>query len=54
MINDSNDNGNREAVTTNHFIMGRRSDNSNIISDSKVDVTLNFKWKADEAATIMF
>lgn len=43
-----------EALTPNHFLLGRRSNNVPIINNEEVDVTLRSKWKSVQAATNMF
>ena len=50
-----NDNiGDYEALTPNHFLLGRGSNNTPVINNKEVDVTLRRKWKAVQAAAIMF
>ena len=43
-----------EALTPNHFLLGQRSNNNPVINNKEVDVTLQHKWKAVQAATNMF
>ena len=43
-----------EALTPNHFLLGRRSNNTPVINNKEVDLTLRRKWKAVQAATNMF
>ena len=43
-----------EALTPNHFLLGRRSNNIQVINNKEVDVTLRRKWKAVQAGTNMF
>ena len=43
-----------EALTPNHFLLGQRSNKTSVINNKEVDVTLQQKWKAVQAATNMF
>ena len=43
-----------EALTPNHFLLGRRSNNTPVINNKVVDVTVRRKWKAVQAATNIF
>ena len=38
----------------NHFLLGRRSNNTSFINNKEVDVTLQRKWKVVQAATNTF
>ena len=43
-----------EALMTNHFMLGRRSNNTPVINNKEVDVTLQRKCKVFQAATNTF
>ena len=43
-----------EALTSNHFLLGQRSNNTPVINNKEVDVTVRRKWKAFQAATNIF
>ena len=43
-----------EALTPNHFLLGRRFCNTLVINNKEVDVTLQRKQKTFQAATNMF
>ena len=43
-----------EILTPNHFLLGRRSNNTSVINNKEVNVTVKRKWKAVQAATNMF
>ena len=40
-----------EALIPNHFLLGRRSNNTPVINNKEIDVTVRRKWKAVRAAT---
>ena len=42
-----------EALMPNHFLLGRRSNNTPVINNKEVDVTLRRKWKVVQVATNM-
>ena len=43
-----------ETLTQNHFLLGRRSNNTPVINNKEVNVTGKRKWKAVQASTNMF
>ena len=43
-----------EALMPNHFLLGQRSNNTPVINNKEVDVTLRRKWKAVQRANNMF
>ena len=43
-----------EALTSNHFLLEQRSNNTPVINNKEVDVTVRRKWKAFQAATNIF
>ena len=43
-----------EALTPNHFLLGGRFNNTPVINNKVVDVTVRRKWKAVQAATNIF
>ena len=43
-----------EALTLNHFLLGQRSNNTPVLNNKEVDMTVQHKWKAVQAATNMF
>ena len=43
-----------EALTSNHFLLGQRSNNTPVINNKEVDVTVRRTWKAVQAATNSF
>ena len=43
-----------EALTLNHFLLRQRSNNTPVLNNKEVDMTLLRKWKAVQAATNMF
>ena len=43
-----------ETLTPNHFLLGWRSNNTPVINNKEVNVMLQHKWKAVQAATNMF
>ena len=43
-----------EALTLNHFLLGQRSNNTPVLNNKEVDMTLQHKWKAVQAASNMF
>ena len=43
-----------EALTSNHFLLGQRSNNTPVINNKEVDLTVRRKWKAFQAATNIF
>ena len=43
-----------EALMPNHFLLGRRSNNTPVVNNKEIDVTLRYKWKAVKTATNMF
>ena len=43
-----------EALTLNHFLLGQRSNNTPVLNNKEVDMTLQHKWKAVQAASNIF
>ena len=43
-----------EALTPDHFLLGRRSNHTPVIKTKETDVTLRRKWKVVQVATNMF
>ena len=54
LINVSENIDDFEALTLNYFLLGRRSNNTPVINNKEVDVTVRRKWKAVQAATNSF
>ena len=54
LINVSENIDDFEALTLNYFLLGRRSNNTPVINNKEVDVTVRRKWKAIQAATNIF
>lgn len=50
----SDDVNDYEALTPNHFLIGRNSPNINVTSADPTKTNLKTKWKAVQAATDMF